>query len=384
MTIILHEPINKNKTKDNLSKIQSEPEPVGYDRSSGWTGYSSLSLGGENRSIQAKQGNDRSQGWQPMSLSSLSQGGILQRKCACDSTGAAGTCGECQGKEGTMLQTKLSIGSPDDRYEREADRVADQVMSMSANSIASRTPPRIQRFTGASAGQSDMIAPASVDRVLSSPGKPLEPGLQQYMGQRFGHDFSRVRVHTGAEAARSARDINANAYTVGHNVVFGAGQYAVGTDDGQKLIAHELTHVIQQGAMGSYIQKQAANLPSRNQVNSPFACQGEAHDVKHNPYGFSFNILDSIIIATSFCINGTSLSVSASTHWDPPYQGNPKPEHFNVVLRGDRDHQQKPMEIGNEKKVVFNQIKPGYDYKVIFQVIRPSAPHRLVSNGIIQ
>jgi Domain of unknown function (DUF4157) len=282
-----------------------------------------------------------------------------------------------------MLQTKLSIGASDDKYEREADRVADRVMSASPNSVVSSAPPRIQRFTGQTTGQAS-VAPASVDRVLSSPGRPLETSLQQDMGQRFGHDFSRVRVHTGDEAARSARDINANAYTVGHNVVFGAGQYAVGTDDGQKLIAHELTHVIQQGAMGSYIQKQAANLPSRNQVNSPFACQGEAHDVKHNPYGFSFNILDSIIIATSFCINGTSLSVSASTHWDPPYQGNPKPERFNVILRGDLYHQQKPMEIGNEKKVVFNQIKPGYDYKVIFQVIRPSAPHKLVSNGIIQ
>jgi hypothetical protein len=66
------------------------------------------------------------------------------------------------------------------------------------------------------------------------------------MGQRFGHDFSRVRVHTDAAAERSARDVNANAYTVGHNIVFGARQFAPGTHEGRRLIAHELTHVVQQ------------------------------------------------------------------------------------------------------------------------------------------
>lgn len=91
-----------------------------------------------------------------------------------------------------------------------------------------------------------MVAPASVDSVLSSPGSPLESGLQQDMRQRFGHDFSRVRVHTDAAAARSARDVNANAYTVRHNIAFGAGQFAPGTYEGRRLIAHELTHVVQQ------------------------------------------------------------------------------------------------------------------------------------------
>ena len=71
------------------------------------------------------------------------------------------------------------------------------------------------------------------------------------MEQRFGHDFSRVRVHSGAAAEQSARDVNANAYTVGHNIVFGAGRFAPGTHEGRRLIAHELTHVVQQsGANG--------------------------------------------------------------------------------------------------------------------------------------
>ena len=94
-------------------------------------------------------------------------------------------------------------------------------------------------------------APASVDHVLASPGRPLEPALRQDMEQRFGHDFSRVRVHSGAAAEQSARDVNAHAYTVGHNIVFGAGRFAPGTHEGRRLIAHELTHVVQQsGADG--------------------------------------------------------------------------------------------------------------------------------------
>ena len=89
-------------------------------------------------------------------------------------------------------------------------------------------------------------APASVDQVLASPGRPLEPALRQDMEQRFGHDFSRVRVHSGAAAEQSAQDVNANAYTVGNNIVFGAGRFAPGTHEGRRLIAHELTHVVQQ------------------------------------------------------------------------------------------------------------------------------------------
>ena len=71
------------------------------------------------------------------------------------------------------------------------------------------------------------------------------------MESRFGHDFSQVRVHTDTRAAESARAVNARAYTVGRNVVFGSGQYAPGSGEGQRLLAHELTHVVQQSATAS-------------------------------------------------------------------------------------------------------------------------------------
>src|SRR5215212_9394184 len=143
------------------------------------------------------------------------------------------------------IQTKLEINRPGDEYEQEADRIADRVMSTPADAAASGAPLRTQRFSGQSNGQMD-AAPASVDQALASPGRPLEPTLRQDMEQRFGHDFSRVRVQSDATAEQSARDVKAKAYTVGHNIVFGTGQFAPGTQEGRRLIAHELTHVVQQ------------------------------------------------------------------------------------------------------------------------------------------
>jgi outer membrane protein OmpA-like peptidoglycan-associated protein len=188
----------------------------------------------------------------------------LQRTCACGAPSAAGgSCTGCEAKANgagsQVLQKKLAIGSTDDPLEQEADRVADQVMAAPAHSIVGGTPPRIQHFTGQTDGQADIAAPTSVDHVLSSPGRPLDPALQQDMGQRFGRDFSRVRVHTDAAAARSARDVNSNAYTVGHNVVFGAGQFEPGSVVGKRLLAHELVHTVQQNASQQInrIQRQA-------------------------------------------------------------------------------------------------------------------------------
>ena len=175
---------------------------------------------------------------------------ILQRKCACGAgaSGLTGECAECGKKLG--LQTKLRINESGDVYEQEADRVAEQVLAKPAHPGVSSAPPRIQRYTGQATGQAD-TTPASVDQVLAGPGRPLDPVLRQDMERRFGHDFSRVRVHSSAAAEQSARDVNAHAYTVGHNIVFGAGRFAPGTQEGRGLIAHELTHVVQQsGAEG--------------------------------------------------------------------------------------------------------------------------------------
>ena len=85
-----------------------------------------------------------------------------------------------------------------------------------------------------------------VDDVLSSPGRPLDRSVREFMEPRFGHDFSRIRIHTDHRADDSARAVNAFAYTVGSNIVFSNGRYAPETTEGRSLLAHELTHVIQQ------------------------------------------------------------------------------------------------------------------------------------------
>ena len=162
--------------------------------------------------------------------------GLLQRKCACGShTPAGGECPSCAKKK-IGLQRKLKIGATNDPLEREADRVADQVMAMPLNSDINATPPRIQRFDG-QASDGLTTAPDSVDHLLASSGRPLEPTLRQDMESRFGYDFLQVRVHTGGAAEQSARDLNPYAYTAGNNIVFGAGRFNPGMDAGQRLIA---------------------------------------------------------------------------------------------------------------------------------------------------
>jgi hypothetical protein len=95
-------------------------------------------------------------------------------------------------------------------------------------------------------GAGPAVAPPAVNDVLRSPGQPLDPAAQVSMGRAFAHDFSQVRVHTDARAAVSAQAVQARAYTVGRHVVFGAGQYAPDAGAGRRLLAHELTHVVQQ------------------------------------------------------------------------------------------------------------------------------------------
>ena len=158
------------------------------------------------------------------------------------------------------LQAKLAINQPGDACEQEADRIAEQVMQRrtSAYSKAPPTSHDARLATGAflTPGASDMSihettsALPFVNEVLSSGGgQPLDESTRSFMESRFGHDFSRVRIHTNERAAESARSVNAGAYTVGQDVVFGAGQYVPGTGEGRKLLAHELTHVVQQGGV---------------------------------------------------------------------------------------------------------------------------------------
>jgi Domain of unknown function (DUF4157)/Xanthomonas XOO_2897-like deaminase len=184
---------------------------------------------------------------------------FIRRKCSCGGTpGPTGECEECSKKNRLGLQTSLKVNEPGDIYEQEADRIADQVISIPAHDGIRREPPRIRPFSAQPTGQMG-AAPASVDQALASPGRPLEPALRRDMEQRFGYDFSRVRVHFGGVAKHSAREVRAYAYTVGHDIVLGSDRFTPATREGRRLLAHELTHVVQQTATGAMLQRQSTS-----------------------------------------------------------------------------------------------------------------------------
>jgi GH24 family phage-related lysozyme (muramidase) len=134
------------------------------------------------------------------------------------------------------------------------------------------------------------MAPAVIQDALRPAGRPLDAATRAFMEPRFGHDFSRVRVHTDVPAADSARAVDALAYTVGHQVVFGTGQYAPATTAGQRLLAHELAHVVQQ--TGGFPAGRAARAARASRANgrgrreddrSAAAVSSPAHSVGRAP-----------------------------------------------------------------------------------------------------
>jgi hypothetical protein len=162
------------------------------------------------------------------------------------------------------LQTKLIVGQVDDPLEHEADRIAGQVMRM-----PDPAPATLRVDTGMPQRQCEaceeeddklarkqadgadrhggMPAPDPVGQTLASAGSALDAATRAFFEPRFGRNLGRVRVHADAQAAASARSVNALAYTVGNDVVFGTSQYAPATSAGRRLLAHELAHVVQQG-----------------------------------------------------------------------------------------------------------------------------------------
>lgn len=162
------------------------------------------------------------------------------------------------------MQTKLVVGSENDPMELEADKVSERVVSTQHPGHALGVAPVIHRSRSVHQGDSFNAAPPSVERVLRSSGQPFPEPLRRNMEHRFGYDFSRVRVHSGTAAEASARDVGAKAYTAGNAIVFGAGHNNPGNPAGQRLIAHELTHVIQQGNLGQTIPSHGPTLIQRD------------------------------------------------------------------------------------------------------------------------
>ena len=182
------------------------------------------------------------------------------------------------------IQPKLTISQPGDPFELEADRVADQVMRMPLDEPLSAVCPHLQRTCAACssggakcskcAGEEEHLHihrkeqsasgggdPSVADNFLSDlgPGRPLDSSTRAFFEPRFGRDFSSVRIHTDSRAAESARAINACAFTLGPNIVFGSSEPHFSSSSGMHLLSHELAHVVQQSAAkpAAAIQRQA-------------------------------------------------------------------------------------------------------------------------------
>jgi len=162
-------------------------------------------------------------------------------------------------KSGT-IQASLRIGQPNDIYEKEADRVADEVMRMPEPAVQRGCSPGsacpfkddeekktvvLRKPSGAPHGSTSVP-----DSFVSSLGygQPLDMATRSFFEPRFGADFKNVNVLTGSGAEESAQEISARAYTYGRNIVFGKNQFAPGSAEGRQLLAHELAHVIQQSS----------------------------------------------------------------------------------------------------------------------------------------
>ena len=192
-------------------------------------------------------------------------GPLLQRKCVCGAVSPArgGRCEACDARRALPLQAKLAVSSPGDRFEREADRIADEVIRTTRAGPTVQPAPTATPLAQRAAEQEpeeDEEEVVQAKRAGASPrspvtgsdlqslgdGRPLPPRVRAFFEARLGHDISRVRIHTDAAAHDTARRLHARAFTHREHVYFASGQYAPASLEGRRLIAHELVHTQQQ------------------------------------------------------------------------------------------------------------------------------------------
>ena len=231
------------------------------------------------------------------------------------------------------IQTKLSMGQPDDKYEQEADRVADHVLRMSNSDVAKKVnnhlirPTSVQKMcanceeelaqrqveeddevvqkklnndriqfkegdkteeevqTKEVPGKSTNVGSRTESSInnLRGGGQPLEPATRNYFEPRFGRDFSKVRVHKDQNAADISRSINARAFTKGNDIAFGSGEYQPQSTEGKRLLGHELTHVVQQN--GSNTLPLQRVMTCDGVTDCPGRVRGELSRSRSDPHG---------------------------------------------------------------------------------------------------
>jgi hypothetical protein len=170
-------------------------------------------------------------------------------------------------RPGAAARSRLTVSRPGDAGEREADRVADRVLRM---------PEPARR-----GGPRELPVPAAGPAPTGG-GRPLPAGVRAFFEPRFGHDLGDVRVHADDRAARSARALDAAAYTVGRDVVFAPGQYRPDAEQGRRLLAHELAHVLHQTDSPHRLERQAASPSLRSPTLEISALRGQGGFAVHS------------------------------------------------------------------------------------------------------
>ena len=194
---------------------------------------------------------------------------VLQRMSACPCDGG---CPRCVGD--MVIQPKLRIGEPGDRYEREADRVADAVMRMpepqmqrqveSKEEDLQMKPQSLRHADGSMAPSPDIEL--RIQQARGS-GQPLPNNLRLLMEQTFGTGLRGVKIHTDAQSDQLSRSIHAHAFTIGRDIFFRKGEYNPSSYEGRQLIAHELTHVVQQN--GDQVRRTQPHVAIDTPIVSP-------------------------------------------------------------------------------------------------------------------
>jgi hypothetical protein len=182
-----------------------------------------------------------------------------------------------------VIQAKLKVGWPNDKYEKEADRVADQVMKMPDTGNVQRAcaeceeevlqpkpflqslpieeeeeelqPKRIQKKGWRGSAEASSGIESKINQSRGS-GQPLPSDTRSFMENRFGIDFGSVKVHSDSISVQMNREVSSQAFTVGNNIYFNSGRYNPGSSSGKQLLAQELTHVVQQNGNDNAIQKE--------------------------------------------------------------------------------------------------------------------------------
>jgi hypothetical protein len=230
----------------------------------------------------------------------VDRSGLLQRKCDCgNAAGLTGKCSECENKRLTLQRRATS--------QSEADEV-----------------------------------PPIVHEVLNSSGQPLDTETRAFMESRFGHNFSQVRVHTDEKAAQSVQAVNALAYTVGRKVVFGQGQYTPKTEAGNKLLAHELAHVLQQRGESAGIRPEAVEAtehPSEYEAEQAAEAVMAGNSVSIQFKNPSFVRLQRSPISEGLrrrielCVNPFYYDAKGNYSW----MIDPKPDCLDIKIPADRE-----------------------------------------------